>query len=130
MDGAFLLKLIILYLHRKLLPIIKSSQIEEAIERLKQLADKYYPLEMLGLIQQMFKAIEEATREAISEEYVLSSDDIIPIFLFMVIRANVQHLGAEISLLEDLMRTDFDQIMQGYAGFCFTTLQVSWRIDF
>lgn len=92
---------------------------------MKQLADKYCPMEMIGLIQEMFKAIEEAKREAISEEYLLNSDDIIPIFIFMVIRANVQHLGAEIALLEDLMRTDFDQIMQGYAGYCFTTLQVS-----
>lgn len=105
--------------------LIKSSQIEEAIDSLKQLTDKYCPLEMLGLIQQMFKAIDEAKREHLGEESPLNSDDIIPIVIFMVIRANVQHLGAEISLLEDLMGGDFDQIIRGYVGYCFTTLEVS-----
>lgn len=106
--------------------IIRSSQIEEAIESLKQLTDKYCPLEMLGLIQQMFKAIDAAKREQLAEEAPpLNSDDIIPIVIFMVIRANVQHLGAEISLLEDLMGRDFDQIIRGYVGYCFTTLEVS-----
>lgn len=106
--------------------IIRSSQIEEAIESLKQLTDKYCPLEMLGLIQQMFKAIDAAKREQLAEDAPpLNSDDIIPIVIFMVIRANVQHLGAEISLLEDLMGRDFDQIIRGYVGYCFTTLEVS-----
>lgn len=59
--------------------IIRSSQIEEAIESLKQLTDKYCPLEMLGLIQQMFKAIDAAKREQLAEEAPpLNSDDIIP----------------------------------------------------
>lgn len=79
---------------------------------------------MLGLIQQLFKAIEEAKGEKLPEVAPLNSDDIIPIVIFMVIRANVQHLGAEISLLEDLMGHDFDQIIRGYVGYCFTTLEV------
>lgn len=82
---------------------------------------------MLGLVQQMFKAIEEAKAEHLNEGAPLNSDDILPIVIYMVIRANVQHLGAELSLLEDLMGKEFDLIMRGYAGYCFTTLEVgSW----
>lgn len=73
----------------------------------------------------MFKAIDDAKREMSGESSPLSSDDIIPIAIFMVIRANVQHLGAEISLLEDLMGSDFESIIRGYVGYCFTTLEVS-----
>lgn len=117
-----------LKIEEKFLPIIESRRIEEAIENFKQLTDKYCPLEMLGLIQQLFKAIEDARRETVvagEEAPPLNSDDIIPIVIFMVIRAGVQHLGAEISLLEDLMGRDFDQIIRGYVGYCFTTLEVS-----
>lgn len=39
---------------------------------------------MLGLIQGMFKAIDEAKRETSGESFPLSSDDIIPIAIFMV----------------------------------------------
>lgn len=117
----------LLSFNRKFLVIIESSHIREAIETFKQLTDKYCPLEMLGLIQKMFKAIEDAKRGLLDEGAPLNSDDIIPIVIFMVIRANVQHLGAEITLLEDLMGKDFDQIIRGYVGYCFTTLEVSGR---
>lgn len=79
----------------------------------------------------MFAAIDEAKRGNPEDNCPpLSSDDIIPIAIFMVIRANVQHLGAEISLLEDLMGSDFDPIIRGYVGYCFTTLEVSisWEL--
>lgn len=105
--------------------MLKSDLIITAIESFKQITDKYCPHEMLGLIQGMFKAIDEAKAEQLESESALTSDDIIPIVIFMVIRANVQHLGAEISLLEDLMGRDFEQVIRGYMGYCFTTLEVS-----
>ena len=53
-----------------------------------------------------------------------------PLTIFLILRADIQHFGAEISLLEDLMGTDYEQIMQGYVGYCFTTIKVSQIILF
>jgi len=49
-------------------------------------------------------------------------DDLFPIFQFVVIRARIHHLGAEISYIEDLMESYLEF---GELGIMFTTLKVS-----
>lgn len=54
----------------------------------------------------------------------MNADCVMPVMIFLVLQAQIPHLGAEIALLEDLMGSDYDEAMMGYAGYCFTTLKV------
>lgn len=56
---------------------------------------------------------------------ILAADDMMPLTLFLVIRAAVPHLGAELKLLEDLIGdNNFVIEMTGLAGYCYTTITV------
>ena len=48
-------------------------------------------------------------------------DDLFPVFLYVVVRARIQHLGAEIHLIDDLME---EHLEHGELGIMFTTLKV------
>jgi len=56
------------------------------------------------------------------DEHMWCMDDLFPIFQFVVIRARIHHLGAEISYIEDLMESYLEF---GELGIMFTTLKVS-----
>lgn len=49
-------------------------------------------------------------------------DDLFPIFQYVVVRAKIQHLGAEINMIDDLMERHMEH---GELGIMFTTLKVS-----
>ena len=49
-------------------------------------------------------------------------DDLFPIFQFVVVRAKIHHLGAEIHFIEELMESYLEF---GELGIMFTTLKVS-----
>lgn len=53
-------------------------------------------------------------------------DDLFPIFHYVVIRAQIRHLGAEIHLIQDLMEPYLEN---GELGIMFTTLHVSKKIE-
>jgi len=60
------------------------------------------------------------------DEHMWCMDDLFPIFQFVVIRARIHHLGAEISYIEDLMESYLEF---GELGIMFTTLKVSgWKL--
>lgn len=47
-----------------------------------------------------------------------------PLAIILVLRAEVPHLGAELALLEDLLGSDFESVMLGFSGYCYTTIKV------
>ena len=51
-------------------------------------------------------------------------DDLFPVFMYIVVRARIQHLGAEIHFIDDLMEPHLEH---GELGLMFTTLKVSRR---
>lgn len=55
---------------------------------------------------------------------ILAADGVMPLVIYLVLRAGVPHLGAELALLEDLIGTDFEVEMSGFAGYCYTTIKV------
>ena len=57
-----------------------------------------------------------------NKDFALGSDDLIPLFLYVVVRSRIQHLGAEIHFIHDLCDVNLDF---GELGFIFTTLKVS-----
>ena len=48
-------------------------------------------------------------------------DDLFPVYLFVVVRARIRHLGAEVHFVDDLMESHLEL---GELGIMFTTLKV------
>lgn len=73
---------------------------------------------------------ERNVSKFLDEPVILAADDMMPLTLFLVIRAAVPHLGAELKLLEDLIGdNNFVIEMTGLAGYCFTTITVSVALN-
>lgn len=63
----------------------------------------------------------QAVMAKLGNNYLWSMDDLFPVFQYVVVRSRIQHLGAEIQLVDDLL----DPHMQhGELGIMFTTLRV------
>lgn len=112
-----------------------------AINALQQVKEKFCPREMLHLIEQTFKYVEAAA-EIVSQTnhdesnasnantggiVQLNADNMMPLTIFLLLRAAIPHLGTEILLLEDLMGPDFEFVMNGFAGYCFTTIKAAYQ---
>lgn len=72
-------------------------------------------------------AIASLTSIAPSPSVLLNADNMMPLTIYLLLRASIPHLGTEILLLEDLMGTDFEFVMHGYAGYCFTTVKAAYQ---
>lgn len=139
------------YTYSAYLHLIKDTEFDLAKTTLKQVTEKFCPREMLNLIEQTFKHVENAA-DAVSksnqtninnvtetdsnkdsttsmvdpEVFQLNADRLMPLTIFLLLRAAIPHLGTEILLLEDLMGPDFEFVMKGNAGYLFTTLKAAY----
>ncbi|XP_061401288.1 alsin homolog [Musca vetustissima] len=114
---------------RDLLAVIKTEQFADAIDMLHKLKEKYSPIAMLNVIENCMERLTQA-HKVISRDNQNSfnADIIMPLTLVLLLRAGVQHLGAELALLDDL--TDgktFQLEMNGIRGYCLTTLKASYE---
>ncbi|XP_031627561.1 alsin homolog [Contarinia nasturtii] len=131
-----------LKLASKYLPLIKDDEFSLAIHTLQQVKEKFCPREMLQLIEKTFKHVEAAAEmvsKSIEDQPVaehslkatevvqLNADNMMPLTIFLLLRAAIPHLGTEILLLEDLMGPDFEFVMNGFAGYCFTTIKAAYQ---
>lgn len=129
--------------------MIKDDEFSLAILALQQVKEKFCPREMLQLIEKTFKHVEAAAEmvskstERIANDDIdatdakpmandtetiqLNADNMMPLTIFLLIRAQIPHLGTEILLLEDLMGPDFEFVMNGFAGYCFTTIKAAYQ---
>lgn len=88
---------------------------------------------MLATIEQTFRHIDRGKRALWGDSIgdtannALSADHIMPLSICLVLRAGIPHLGAELSLMEDLMGEDFDAIMSGFGGYCFVTIKATYQ---
>lgn len=140
-----------IHLYSKYLELTNNTEFGLAKITLKQVTEKYCPREMLNLIEQTFKHVENAaemvsksnqtnidnvtdmecnkdskTANANLEVIQLNADKLMPLTIFLLLRAAIPHLGTEILLLEDLMGPDFEFVMTGNAGYLFTTLKAAY----
>ena len=107
-----------------------------AIHTLQQLKTTFTPVQKLAVVGDMFKAITES-REGVT----WSMDTLLPVCMYVVVRARVLQLGAELAMLQELMedflfQVDFDQkdwksiiipIFQGEQGIMLTTLLAAYH---
>jgi len=91
-----------------------------AIYSLQRLKTTFTPVEKLDVIVETFKAI---TAEAGTSGHTWSMDSLLPVCMYVVVRARVLQLGAELAMLSDLMET---YLFQGEKGIMFTTLQAAY----
>lgn len=125
------------------LPLIESDEFKAAIVTLQQVKEKFCPREMLQLIERTFKQVEHAASTVMKLNrsnnvdgsnvdasanitYQLNADNMMPLSILLILRADIPHLGTEILLLEDLMGPDFELAMHGFAGYYFTTIKAAY----
>ncbi|XP_011202952.2 alsin homolog [Bactrocera dorsalis] len=111
------------------LPIVRHACYADAIQTLKQLKEKYSPKAMLTVIERCIQQITDAHKAIASvNSVILAADGMMPLTLFLVLRAAVPHLGAELALLDDLTGgSNFQFEMNGIAGYCYTTLKAAYE---
>ncbi|XP_062563879.1 alsin homolog isoform X2 [Armigeres subalbatus] len=120
----------LLDIDRVLIPIIQSSLYQKAIESLNRFKEKCCPSEMMKHINEAFELVNDASKQYDST-FTIAADSLLELAILLIIKADIPQLGAEISLLEDLMQNDayggadFHSSTQN--DYCLTTLKASYQ---
>ncbi|KAJ6655083.1 hypothetical protein lerEdw1_005987 [Lerista edwardsae] len=61
------------------------------------------PREKLDILRKTYEEIEQTISRVLEKEYNPPMDDLLPLLTYVVTRARIQHLGAEIHLIRDMM---------------------------
>ncbi|XP_061189160.1 alsin-like isoform X2 [Saccostrea echinata] len=93
------------------------------IETLQHISTAFSPKEKLEVIQKTFSEITKTVQESMGDVQMWCMDDLFPIFHYIVIRAQIRHLGAEIHLIQDLMERHLEN---GELGIMFTMLHACY----
>lgn len=104
---------------RKSFSQVRDRHFVEAIETLQQIKTTFTPFEKLNVLLETFRQINKTV-----DNYNWSMDELFPVFQYIVVRARILQLGAEIHMIEDL--TQDDCLRNGEFGIMFTTLQASY----
>ncbi|KAM4906337.1 ALS2 C-terminal-like protein [Sylvia borin] len=103
---------------------IKDKCFLSATECLQKLITTVDPGEKLEVLRRTLQELEVTVSRALGREHKLPMDDLLPLLIFVVSRARIQHLGAEIHLIRDLM----DPSSQGgMFDFLLTTLESCYQ---
>ncbi len=94
-----------------------------AIETLQRLKTTFTPVEKLDVMLDTFREVNEIGQDTCGPQHIWSMDDLFPVFQYLVVRARILQLGAEIHMIEDLMEQHH---FNGEYGIAFTTLQASY----
>ncbi|XP_055595191.1 alsin homolog [Uranotaenia lowii] len=119
----------LLDINRNLAPVIISQKYQKAIESLNRFKEKCCPSEMMKHISEAFCMVDQASKEH-APKMDITADSLVELTILLIIKANIPQLGAEISLLEDLLQND--QFVGGYRwntqqDYCLTTLKASYQ---
>ncbi|KAF7216143.1 alsin isoform X1 [Nothobranchius furzeri] len=106
--------------------IVSSSRdacFVSAVETLQQISTTFTPADKLVVIQKTFEELTLEEKPFLDGDFLWCMDDLFPLFLYVVLRARIRNLGAEVSLIEDLMDPN---IQHGEMGLMFTTLKACY----
>uniref|UniRef100_A0A3P8SXH2 Alsin Rho guanine nucleotide exchange factor ALS2 n=1 Tax=Amphiprion percula TaxID=161767 RepID=A0A3P8SXH2_AMPPE len=99
----------------------KDACFVSSVETLQQISTTFTPSDKLVVIQKTFEELTVEVKPMLDGNFLWCMDDLFPLFLYVVLRARIRNLGAEVSLIEDLMDPN---IQHGEMGLMFTTLKV------
>lgn len=102
---------------------IKDQYFTEAVETLQQLKTTFCPIEKLLVIRQTIEKMTSIVQEQLGYEYRWNMDDLLPVFLYVVVRARILQLGSEIDFVNDFMEPGLEN---GELGIMFTTLKACY----
>ncbi|NXD28900.1 AL2CL protein, partial [Spelaeornis formosus] len=83
--------------------LVKDKCFLSATECLQKLITTVDPREKLEILRKTYEELELMVCRLLEKEFRLPMDDLLPLLMFVVSRAKIQHLGAEIHLIRDLM---------------------------
>ena len=99
----------------------EGSHFPTAVDCLQQLSTTFSPGKKLQVIHQTFQEVSRSVQAHLGADYVMNMDDLFPVFLFVVVRSRIRHLGTEIHLIEDFIDK---HVQNGELDVMFTTLEV------
>ncbi|XP_040913014.1 alsin-like isoform X2 [Toxotes jaculatrix] len=101
----------------------KDACFVSAVETLQQISTTFTPSDKLLVIQKTFEELTQEVKPMLDSDFQWCMDDLLPLFLYVVLRARIKNLGAEVSLIEDLMDPN---VQHGEMGLMFTTLKACY----
>nr|XP_040234137.2 alsin homolog [Anopheles coluzzii] len=117
----------LLDINRNLVPIIKHEKYQQAIESLNRFREKCCPSEMIKHINDAFTLVDQACKEQ-EVRMDVAADNLLELIIWLIIKADLPQLGAEISLLEDLMQNDYGVSYRNTQNdYCLITLKASYQ---
>lgn len=115
----------LLKIEPNLVPLLEDAKFYEAIRVLQQLSQKYCPSEMLEVIRDTYQLISDCAIKVSSRGDLLSADNLLAVTIYLIIKANINHLGAELSLLTDLMEDDMENLIN-MEQYIYTTVKIGY----
>jgi len=100
-------------------PRTRDAHFLPAIHTLQQLKTTFTPAQKLVVVGDMFRAVT-GSREGV----VWSMDTLLPVCMYVVVRARLLQLGAELAMLQELME---EWLFQGEQGIMLTTLLAAYH---
>ncbi|KAL1782220.1 hypothetical protein HispidOSU_020780 [Sigmodon hispidus] len=83
--------------------LVRDKCFLSAILCLQKVITTMDPREKLEILEKTYGEIEAMVSRVLGREYKLPMDDLLPLLIYVVSRAQIQHLGAEIHLIRDMM---------------------------
>nr|XP_035131048.2 ALS2 C-terminal-like protein isoform X1 [Callithrix jacchus]XP_035131049.2 ALS2 C-terminal-like protein isoform X1 [Callithrix jacchus]XP_035131050.2 ALS2 C-terminal-like protein isoform X1 [Callithrix jacchus] len=83
--------------------LVRDRCFLSATECLQKIMTTVDPREKLEVLERTYGEIEGTVSRMLGREYKLPMDDLLPLLIYVVSRARIQHLGAEIHLIRDMM---------------------------
>ncbi|XP_054450764.1 ALS2 C-terminal-like protein isoform X2 [Pteronotus mesoamericanus] len=83
--------------------LVKNKCFLSATECLQKIITTVDPREKLEVLERTYGEIEATVSRVLGQEHKLPMDDLLPLLIYVVSRARIQHLGAEIHLIRDMM---------------------------
>ncbi|XP_008571877.1 PREDICTED: ALS2 C-terminal-like protein [Galeopterus variegatus] len=83
--------------------LIRDKCFLSATECLQKIITTVDPREKLEVLERTYEEIETTVSRVLGREHKLPMDDLLPLLIYVVSRARIQHLGAEIHLIRDMM---------------------------
>uniref|UniRef100_A0A8D1CTX1 ALS2 C-terminal-like protein n=1 Tax=Sus scrofa TaxID=9823 RepID=A0A8D1CTX1_PIG len=83
--------------------LVRDKCFLSATECLQKMITTVDPREKLEVLERTYGEIEATVSRVLGQEYKLPMDDLLPLLIYVVSRARIQHLGAEIHLIRDMM---------------------------
>ncbi|XP_052043066.1 ALS2 C-terminal-like protein isoform X2 [Apodemus sylvaticus] len=104
--------------------LVQNNCFLSATECLQKIVTTMNAPGKLKVLEKTYGEIEATVSRALGREYKLPMDDLLPLLIYVVSRAQIQHLGAEIHFMRDMMDPAHTG---GLHGFLLTALESSYE---